>query len=78
MNALNASASLQVTRVLPPLVVDLGRGYYAWVERGHGFTLSTASGQWQLMVDAEGLGGTVLTASQVLALVTAYGRPVLP
>lgn len=78
MNALNRSATLHVTTVRPPLVVDLGRGYFAWIEKGHGFTLSAASGQWQPMVDAEGLGGHVLTASQVVALVAAYGRPVLP
>ena len=71
MNALNHN----ITRTHPPLVVDIGRGYYAWVENGLGFTLSVASGRWQPLVDGSGIGGHVLKAPQVAALVAAYGRP---
>jgi hypothetical protein len=62
-----------------PLVVDVGHGMYAWIQRGLGFTLNTrASAQWVPMVDCVGIGGHLLTASQVTALVAAYGKPVLP
>lgn len=71
---LNASA--EVTRAMPPLVAAPGRGWYAWVQDGRGFTLDTrGAAQWQPMTDAPGLGGHVLTASQVVALVAAHGRP---
>jgi len=66
-----------VSRSVSPLVVDVGHGCYAWVERALGFTLDTRTGgTWQPMVDCVGIGGRVLTASQVDALVKAYGRPV--
>ncbi len=66
-----------VSRSVSPLVVDVGHGCYAWIQHGHGFTLNTrGSAQWVPMVDCVGIGGHVLTASQVVALVAAYGRPV--
>lgn len=74
MNALNVPAP-EVTRAHPPLVADMGQGYFLWVEKGLGFTLCTAVGQWHPLADGEGIGGKVLTDSQVVALVAAYGRP---
>jgi hypothetical protein len=61
--------------IAPPLVVELNRGWYAWIHRGIGHTLCAATGQWAPLVDAVGIGGRVLTTSQVVALVAAYGRP---
>lgn len=78
MTALHLSDSRvqAVSRSVSPLVVDIGRGCYAWIQDGFGFTLDTrASGRWQPLVDAIGLGGHVLNAGQVTALVAAYGRP---
>lgn len=64
-----------VTRALPPLVVALKGGSYAWIQHGHGFLLHACSGAWVPLVDAEGIGGHVLKAAQVAALVATYGRP---
>lgn len=64
-----------VARSVSPLVVLLKGGSYCWVERGIGHILHPAQGAWTPLVDAEGIGGHVLTASQVVALVAAYGRP---
>lgn len=76
MNALNVtSRPITVTRVLPPLVADMGQGYFLWVEGGRGFTLCTAVGHWHPLADGEGIGGTVLKAEQVAALVAEFGRP---
>lgn len=76
MNALNVSTrSVTLTRPLPPLVADMGQGYFLWVEKGHGFTLSTATGHWHPLADGEGIGGTVLKDDQVVALVAEFGRP---
>lgn len=74
---LNVSGkSVTVTRPCPPLVVDLGRGRFAWIEHGHGFTLDTnAGGTWQPIVDAHGIGGSVLQAPAVAELVLEHGRP---
>lgn len=74
MNALNTSAP-SATNPRPPLVVDLGRGAYAWVENGFGFLLHAGSRQWVPLVDAYGLGGVVLHADKVAELVAAFGRP---
>jgi len=71
----SASQVTNVTRAVSPLVVLLKGGSYAWIEKGIGHILHPASGRWSPLVDAEGLGGHVLTASQVVALVAAYGRP---
>ncbi len=66
-------------RSVSPLVVDVGPGCYEWVQSGLRFSLNTrAAGMWHVTPDAVGLGGRVLSASQVDALVAAYGRPVLP
>ena len=62
-------------RPRPPLVVGIGRDCYAWVEGGRGFTLHVASGRWQPMTDAIGLGGWVLHAADVVGLVARFGRP---
>jgi hypothetical protein len=59
----------------PPLVVDLGRGAFAWVEHGFGFILHTGSRQWVPLVDAEGFGGVVLHTDKVAELVAEFGRP---
>jgi len=60
----------------PALVVDLGRGWYGWVEKGFGFALDTRCfGKWQPLTDVESFRGTVLKPHQVVALVVAYGRP---
>lgn len=76
MNALNVSSkSVTLTRPLPPLVVDLGRGHFAWIQDGHGFTLATEVGEWHPIVDAHGIGGTVLNAAQIAVLVAEFGRP---
>lgn len=77
MNALNMSSAqvANVTRAVSPLVVLLKGGAYAYIVNGLGFILHPASGKWSPLVDAEGIGGHVLTASQVAALVAAYGRP---
>jgi hypothetical protein len=79
MNSLSPTRITSLTRAVSPLVVDVGHGMYAWIQNGHGFTLNTrGSAQWVPMVDCVGIGGHVLTASQVTALVAAYGKPVLP
>ena len=78
MNTLNMSSAqvANVTRAVSPLVVDIGRGVYAWIQGGIGFSLDTrATATWHPLVDAVGLGGHVLTSSQVVALVARYGRP---
>ena len=77
MSALNMSSSqvANVTRAVSPLVVMLKGGAYAYIVNGIGFLLHPSSGRWTPLVDAEGIGGNVLTASQVVALVAAYGRP---
>ncbi|HAM59867.1 MAG TPA: hypothetical protein DCQ64_32425 [Candidatus Rokubacteria bacterium] len=75
---MSASLNGEVKRALPPIVVDLGRGCYAWIGGGHGFILDTrGSGVWQPMADVPHFGGHVLTASRVASLAAAYGRPVL-
>jgi len=75
VNALNTS-SATVTPAAEPLVVDLGRGWYGWVENGLGFALDTRCfGRWQPLTDVESFGGTVMKPHQVVALVLAYGRP---
>jgi len=72
VNALNGA----VTRVLPPIVVDLGHGVYAWIGQGLGFTLDVrGSGQWVPMTDFPEFGGPVLKAGAVAALVATFGRP---
>lgn len=59
-----------------PLVVDLGAGHFAWVEKGRGFTIDTrASGTWLPLEEAWGIGGTVLQAAAVAELVLNHGRP---
>lgn len=79
MNSLNVSSKpVTVTRALPPLVVDVGNGAFAWIEKGHGFLLHTAVGQWHPLTDAPGIGGTVLKADQVAALVLSFGSPFKP
>jgi hypothetical protein len=76
MNALNVpSRSVELQRPLPPLVADMGGGYFLWVEGGHGFTLCTAVGQWHPLTDGEGIGGTLLKPEQLAALVLEFGRP---
>lgn len=67
--------ALVITQHRPPLVVDLGNGRFAWIERGSGFVLSAAIGEWHPITTAEGLGGHVLNEQQVEALVKAFGRP---
>ena len=64
-----------LTPIAPPLVVEIGRGTYAYIHHGTGHLLCVATGQWTPMVDVVGIGGSVLTSSQVLALVETYGRP---
>lgn len=66
--------AISILRECPPLVVDLGRGFVAWIERGIGWTCGP-SGQWVPMVDAEGIGGRVLTSAQIAELVLRVGRP---
>jgi len=72
LSAINLSA---VISTLPPLVVAIGRGAYAWIENGLGFLLHSGSRQWVPLVDAEGLGGVVLRADEVTELVAEFGRP---
>jgi hypothetical protein len=65
-----------VARSVSPLVVDVGHGCYEWVQSGLRFSLDTrAAGTWHVTPDAVGLGGRVLTVSQVDALVAVFGRP---
>ena len=64
-----------VQTIAPPLVVEIAAGTYAYIHRGIGHVLHVETGQWVPIVDAVGIGGRVLTRSQVVALVAAYGRP---
>lgn len=60
----------------PPLVVEIGTRTTAWIERGWLFI--TSGGPWAVVPDwqpAEGLGGRVLTPSEVRDLVQRVGRP---
>lgn len=61
----------------PPLVVRIGASTWAWIERG--VLWLTSGGPWALVADyqpAPGIGGRVLTESEVAALVQRVGRPV--
>ncbi len=75
MNALNVSGKAVVLTSRPPLVVALKGGSYAWIHMGHGFLLHRMTRVWAPLVDAEGIGGTVLDSSEVAALVAEFGRP---
>lgn len=70
------AVSLAVTaeRPLPPLVVELAPHRYAWVQHGIGHRWSVVTG-WQPLDGAEGLGGRVMHAGEVAALVAQIGRP---
>ncbi|MDP2270894.1 MAG: hypothetical protein Q8K32_09200 [Archangium sp.] len=70
-----ASKAVTLTTPRPPLVVALKGGSYAWIHQGHGFLLHRMTRVWAPLVDAEGIGGTVLDASEVAALVAEFGRP---
>jgi hypothetical protein len=67
--------AVSVVRARPPLVVDLGRGYFAWIERGHGFVLSRCAGQWVPLTEAVVIAGHVMKAPAVGELVLEFGRP---
>lgn len=61
---------------MKPLVVRCGvPGLYClvWVENGRGFIL--LDGKWQKLTDAPGLGGQVLTDSDVRDVVSEFGFP---
>lgn len=65
---------------MKPLVVRVGarlstgsRSVLVWVENGHGFIL--LDGKWQKLTDAPGLGGQVLTDSDVRDVVSEFGFP---
>ncbi|MDP2271233.1 MAG: hypothetical protein Q8K32_10915 [Archangium sp.] len=76
MNALNvASKAVTLATPRPPLVVALKGGSYAWIHQGHGFLLHRMTRQWAPLVDAEGIGGQVLSSAEVAELVATYGRP---
>lgn len=60
-----------------PLVVEIARGVWVWIQDGLGFILRSDVGQWVPLADTEGIGGRVLTESAVSALARAYGVPVL-
>lgn len=62
-----------MTSPLPPLVVHVGNGVFVWVQNGRGWLLR--DGKWVRLSDAPGLGGWVLSASQIDELVAATGRP---
>lgn len=57
-----------------PLVVELREGAHAWIEDGMGW-LCLPGGKWQPIVDAEGIGGRVLSAQEVWVLTMEIGRP---
>ena len=60
----------------PPLVVELGTRTFGWIERG--VLWVTSGGPWAVVADYEtvqGIGGRVLTAREVLELVSKVGRP---
>lgn len=67
--------AVTVLRQLPPLVVELRHGAYAWVENGLGFILHAATGRWHPITDATEIGGHVLTPAQVARVVLHHGRP---
>ena len=69
------SRPITVTRVLPPFVVLLKGGSVAWIEHGIGFLCHVGASQWVPLVDAEGVGGQVMTAAEVAAFVATHGRP---
>lgn len=76
MSALNVRGkSVELETPRPPLVADMGAGYFLWVEGGRGFVLSTANGEWRPLDSANGIGGTVLSPGHVAALVLEFGRP---
>lgn len=70
-------SAVTVLRLLPPLVVDLGRGSIAWIENGIGFVLHQGAAHWQPLTDATdlGIGGHVLSPAQVARVVLQHGRP---
>lgn len=70
MNALNGN----IQRAVSPLVAEVGKGQYLWVQDGFGFLLHATAGAWHPITHAFH-GGKVLNESQVVALVAAYGRP---
>ena len=59
----------------PPLVVRIGSSTWAWVDRG--VLWVTSGGPWAVVTDfdADGFGGTVLKASEVMELINRVGRP---
>jgi len=68
--------SALVTRPHPPLVVAIGPRVFAWIQNGWGFLLDERSDTtWRPLVDAVGIGGTVLKDDEVAALVATHGRP---
>ena len=61
---------------MKPLVVRCGIPGFrtvVWVENGRGFIL--LDGKWQKLTDAPGLGGQVLTDSDVRDVVSEFGFP---
>lgn len=68
------ACAVAVERAPRPLVVELAPYRYAWVEAGIGHRWSVVTG-WQPLDGAEGLGGRVLHAGEVAALVAQIGRP---
>lgn len=61
----------------PPLVVDLGRGFYAWMQNAIGFIFTPGLG-WKPITDVEapGIGGRVVTSkAEFDALVKRVGKP---
>ena len=59
-----------------PLVVNVGNGVVVWIQNGRGWQLRP-DGAW-LPVESDvvpGLGGDVLTQSEVNRLVQQKGRP---
>lgn len=64
------------TNSVKPLVVRCGVPGFrtvVWVENGHGFIL--LDGKWIPLTDAPGLGGQVLTDSDVRDVVSEFGFP---
>lgn len=62
-----------------PLVVAVRvstlRDVQVWVEHGRGWLLDPIAARWVELTEAPGLGGRVLTRSEVDALAAKHGRP---
>lgn len=61
---------------LRPLVVEVARCSFVWVQQGRGWLLHTSSRTWVPLEESPGIGGRVLGVTATAALVEIFGSPV--